>query len=184
VADVILVVAATARELVQLPHADGLVCGWGPVEAAVAVSAALARSHPVAVVHVGIAGARRESEVELLDTVVGERAVYSDWGAEEPREIAADPALLAAAQRALPSARVLPIGTSARVGGGSCDVEAMEGYAVLRAAQVHGVPAVEVRVISNEVEEPDRKHWRFADAFAALGVLLPPLVEEVEACAR
>ncbi len=39
--------------------------------------------------------------------------------------------------RALPAAVVLPIATSARVGGGHacCDVEAMEGFAVLRAAE-------------------------------------------------
>ena len=29
----------------------------------------------------------------------------------------------------------------------------MEGFAVLRAAQMAGVPAIEVRVISNEIEQ-------------------------------
>ncbi len=59
-----------------------------------------------------------------------------------PPSVRPDPALLAAARRALPEARVLPIGTSARVGGTSgCDVEAMEGFAVLRAAELAGVPA-------------------------------------------
>jgi propanediol dehydratase small subunit len=52
-----------------------------------------------------------------------------------------DPALLAAARRALPEAAVLAIGTSARVGGtDGVDVEAMEGFAVLRAAELAGVP--------------------------------------------
>ena len=62
-----------------------------------------------------------------------------------------DPALLATARRLLPEAAVLPIGTSARVGGGaSCaDVEAMEGFAVLRAAAAAGVPALELRAVSN-----------------------------------
>ena len=44
----------------------------------------------------------------------------------------------------------------------------MEGYGVLRACADAGVPALEVRVVSNEVEEPDRARWRFADAFAVL----------------
>ncbi len=35
----------------------------------------------------------------------------------------------------------------------------MEGYAVLRAAALAGVPAVEVRVIANAVGEPDRAKW-------------------------
>ena len=52
---------------------------------------------------------------------------------------------VAAARRAFPDARVEPIGTSARVGGSqSCEVEAMEGYAVLRAAALAGVPAVDL----------------------------------------
>ena len=32
----------------------------------------------------------------------------------------------------------------------------MEGFGVLRAAQLAGVPAIEVRAISNEIEEVDR----------------------------
>jgi nucleoside phosphorylase len=91
-----------------------------------------------------------------------------------------DPRLVAAAQRALPRARVLPIGTSAQVGGTSvCQVEAMEGFAVLSAAQRGGVPALEVRAVSNEIDEPDRARWRFEDALAALDEALPLLVAEL-----
>ena len=70
-----------------------------------------------------------------------------------------------------------PIGTSARVGGShEIDVEAMEGFAVLRACELAGVPAVEARVVSNEIDEPDRTLWRFDDAFALLAETLPRLV--------
>jgi futalosine hydrolase len=72
---------------------------------------------------------------------------------------------------------VLPIGTSARVGGTSgCDVEAMEGFGVLRAAAGAGVPALEVRAIANEVEEADRSRWRFDDALRALAESVPALM--------
>jgi len=75
---------------------------------------------------------------------------------------------------------VLPIGTSARVGGTSgCTVEAMEGFAVLRAAQLAGVPALEVRAVSNEIDEPDRARWRFDDALAAIEQALPLLLAEL-----
>jgi nucleoside phosphorylase len=75
---------------------------------------------------------------------------------------------------------VRPIGTSARVGGSTgVDVEAMEGFAVLRAAELAGVPAVEARVISNEIDEPDRTRWRLDDAIATLTDLLPRLVRAV-----
>ena len=54
----VLVVAATARELASIHGVETLVCGVGPVEAAVSTAAALARQRPTAVLHIGIAGAR------------------------------------------------------------------------------------------------------------------------------
>jgi nucleoside phosphorylase len=51
----------------------------------------------------------------------------------------------------------------------------MEGFAVLRACALAGVPALELRAISNEVEEPDRAKWDFAGALAALAGALPRL---------
>jgi nucleoside phosphorylase len=71
---------------------------------------------------------------------------------------------------------VLPIGTSAHVGGTSaCEVEAMEGFAVLRACELAGVPAVELRAISNAIDEHDRLKWRFEEAFELLGAALDRL---------
>jgi len=52
----------------------------------------------------------------------------------------------------------------------------MEGFGVLRAAQLAGVPAVELRAISNAVNEPDRAKWRFDDAFALLADAVARLV--------
>jgi nucleoside phosphorylase len=65
-------------------------------------------------------------------------------------------------------------------GTNACTVEAMEGFAVLRAAELAGVPAVEVRAVSNEIDEPDRARWRFDDALAALEAALPRLLAELE----
>ena len=47
---------------------------------------------------------------------------------------------------------------------------------MLRACELAGVPAVEARVVSNEIGEPDRARWRFDDAFALLAEMLPRLV--------
>ena len=173
----ILVVAATEPELAGLP---GLVCGVGPVDAAARTAAAIAEARPGAVLNVGLAGARTFAEPRF---VVGSAAVYcdADDGDWIELRIAADERLAAAAARALPGASVEPIGTSARVGGTSgCEVEAMEGYAVLRAAALGGVPALEVRVVVNAIGEPDRSKWRFADGKALLREALPGLVEELE----
>ena len=54
----ILVVAATQRELDGAAGAETLACGIGPVEAATATARALAERRPDALLHVGIAGAR------------------------------------------------------------------------------------------------------------------------------
>jgi nucleoside phosphorylase len=178
----ILVVAATERELAAAAAgAATLACGIGPIDAAASTARALAQGQrPDALLHVGIAGARR---IPVPQVVIGSEAVYEDALAAGlvPARVHPDPRLVDAAQRALPDARVLPIGTSARVGGTSdCEIEAMEGFAVLRAAKLAGVPAVEVRAVSNEIDEPDRQRWRFDDALAALDAALPKLLSALD----
>jgi len=172
-----LIVAATERELCA--H-DGVVCGIGPVEAAARTARALAELQPDGVLHVGIAGARGIDPPAL---VIGSEALYCD---SDSRLVVAraepDPALVEAARRALPEARVQSIGTSARVGGTSgCDVEGMEGFAVLRAAALAGLAAIEVRAVSNAIDEPDRARWRFDSALAALAEALPRLLDALPA---
>jgi futalosine hydrolase len=176
----ILVVAATARELASAGDWDSLQCGVGPVDAAAATAAAIAALRPAAILHVGIAGVRRSCGLLPSTFVIGSEARYCDlevpaeWA---PGSVTASPVLLAAVRRLLPDSPALPIGTSARVGGSTgCDVEAMEGFGVLRAAQLADVPAIEVRAISNVIEERDRRHWHFDEAFAAITQITPRLV--------
>ena len=171
----LLLVAATDIELCERP---GFVCGVGPVEAAASTARALALDPPRAVVHVGVAGARGLTPGAL---VVGMESVYCDLAAEIPvvDRVAPDAALLEAVRLALPDALALPIGTSAAVGGSVRDlrVEAMEGFGVLRACALAGVPAVEVRAISNEITETDRARWRIGRALEALADALPAVLD-------
>ncbi len=173
----VLLVAATERELAGR---DGLVCGIGPVEAAAATARVLAKRPPGAVLHIGVAGGRGLPPGTL---VIGEEAVYCDLSAAVllVDRVAADPRLVAAASRAVPEAAVLRVGTSAAVGSAGEDirVEAMEGFGVLRAASLAGVPAVEVRAISNEIGEPDRQRWRLTEAIDALSRATPALIEQI-----
>ena len=178
----LLLVAATDRELCG--H-DGLVCGVGPVEAAVATARALALRSFDAVVHVGLAGARG---VPVGSLVVGTEAVYCDLEAEWPvvDRAAPDERLVRALRAALPGTLAMPIHTSAAVGASDTVsagalVEAMEGFGVLRAAVRAGVPAVEVRAISNELGEPDRARWDLAGGVAALEAAMPALLDALEA---
>ena len=177
----ILLVAATERELCG--H-DGLVCGVGPVEAAASTARALAL-HPItAVLHVGLAGGRG---VEPGRLVVGTEAVYCDLEANWPvvDRASADAGLRRRAGAALTDAVSMPIHTSAAVGAAAASapdgplVEAMEGFGVLRAAARAGVPAVEVRAISNAIGEADRARWDLDGALTALAAALPGLVAAV-----
>ena len=172
----ILVVAATERELEGSGDAEIVVCGIGPVEAALSTARAVSELRPDRILHVGLAGARTLAPPAL---VVGSESVYCDILDERsviPRveRLAPDPELVDAVRGALPEAQLLPIGTSASVGGGiTCDVEAMEGFGVLRAAALAGIPAVELRAVSNLVGEADRSRWRFEDAFTVLADAVP-----------
>ncbi len=150
------------------------------------MAAAIAERLPRAILHVGIAGSRRVPPLVPPALVIGAESIYCDMDASNrwaPRTVAPSGVLLEASQRVLPSAVMMTIGTSARVGGTSgCDVEAMEGFAVLRAAQLAGIPAIEIRAIANEIAEPDRAQWHFDDAFAAIVAATPALVQEFARC--
>lgn len=180
----ILVVAATDFEaaLVDGASVRAVVSGIGPVEAALATSRAIADEPPAAILQIGIAGARTLPNASI---VLGSEAVYCDVidpRARLPRveREPPDAGLLATARRALPDAHVLPIGTTGRVGGSvDCEVEAMEGFGVLRAAALAGIPALELRAVSNPVAEADRDRWRVDDALDALRLALPRLLAEL-----
>ena len=179
----LLVVSATAREMAEATGWRTLLCGVGPVDAAAATAAEIARERPSLILHVGIAGARRHGAFPPAALIIGTESLYCDLGVPAewaPGVVDTPSALIDAAQRALPSAVTRAIGTSGRIGGTSgCDVEAMEGFGVLRAAQLANVPAIEVRAISNHIEEPDRARWHFDAAFAAITAATPLLVEEL-----
>jgi futalosine hydrolase len=174
----VLLVAATDIELCDHP---GLACGVGPVEAAAATARAIALEPPAAVIHIGIAGGRGITPGGLI---IGSEAIYTDIAAEIPVVDRAqpDPELLAAVRAALPDALVLPIGTSGAVGGAASvgvRVEAMEGFAVLRACALAGTPAIELRAISNEITEADRGRWRIGRALETLADAIPAVLEAV-----
>jgi futalosine hydrolase len=166
-----LVVAATDRELAHVRGLETFVCGVGPVDAAARTAARLALERPEAVLHVGIAGSR---ELAPLTVVLGSESVYSDLSAAIPvvDRLEPDEVLFEWVRAALPEAVATTIGTSAAVGAVRREVEAMEGFGVLRACALAGVPAVELRVVSNSPDEADRSKWRFEEAFAVLGAAL------------
>ncbi|MGK5732895.1 futalosine hydrolase [Streptomyces sp. URMC 124] len=59
--------------------------------------------------------------------------------------------------------------------------EAMEGFGVAEAAAAHGVPALEIRAVSNPVGPRDRAAWRIGDALEALSGASAALREALRA---
>ncbi len=182
----VLVVAATAAEGTWADgRAELLVCGVGPVEAAAATARALAARRPSAVLHVGVAGARRRAALPIGAVVVGTESLYTDLSARLDgleRAVRPDARLLAHVAAAVPGCRLVPIATSAAVAGSTAaDVEAMEGFGVLRAARLAGVPAVELRVIANAVEEDDRDRWDLPAALRTLAAVGPLALDAARA---
>lgn len=58
-------------------------------------------------------------------------------------------------------------------------VESMEGAAVFYAAQESGIPAIQVRAISNYVEPRNRDTWQIAPAIRALNSWLVHFIESI-----
>jgi futalosine hydrolase len=164
--------------------------GVGPVNAAHAVTIALTRERPSAIVVCGVGGAYPGSGLSVGDVACAETECYGDLGADSPQgfldmkalgfPIVESPVVL---YNELPL-QVFPVkrrvkfvtvttctGTevtaraiAARTGGA---VESMEGAAVVHVAHLHGVPVGELRGISNLVTDRDPSAWRLKEAAAA-----------------
>jgi futalosine hydrolase len=166
--------------------------GIGPVEAAAAVARALARNGYSAVVNAGIAGAFAR-RCRVGDAVIVAEERLADLGREHGGPITlpdgvttvdrafADDGLLERCA-GLPLAVVTGVTVSLvtttdetadrLVRTYDADVESMEGFAVLRACELAGVPALEVRGISNVVGPPATSGWDFrAGARATVAAL-------------
>jgi futalosine hydrolase len=196
---VILVVCAVLEELdgFTAPGVDIVAVGVGPVEAALGTLHALAAKRYMLAVNAGIAGGFA-GRAAIGDAIAVTEERYLELGREGGGEIElppgqrlqttciADTGLLERFRARTPVTAFATgitsatITTSAARGAEltaryTASVESMEGFAVLRAAVTAGVPAVELRGISNIVADPIRK-WDFragsGAAVRALGEFL------------
>jgi futalosine hydrolase len=178
----ILLVSAVAQELEWLGPRAGvemLVAGIGPVDTAARVARALYAHKYDMVVNAGIAGAFSGVAHVGDGVVVGEELyelqqengtplalpggnVLADRVPSDSQLIEAITALGFPLVRGITvSAVTATDATAARLRGRGAEIESMEGFAVLRAAQLAGVPAIEVRGISNIVGERATSEWNF-----------------------
>lgn len=198
----ILLTCAVGKELGFFRSAPGvemLVTGVGPIEAAAAVSRALAQSSYSYVINAGIAGAF-EGCAQVGDGVVvaeelmpmgletGAAFALPD-GAAVVERVSSDLAMVdRLVERGFASKRGLTVsqvtateGTAQRLAALGVEVESMEGFAVLRAAEIAGVAAVEVRGISNIVTARERSRWDFSAGTTGLENILNALLSTLTA---
>lgn len=198
----ILLACAVDRELTAYsarPGVKTLITGVGPVEAASAVAAALACGTYELVVGAGIAGAF-DGAAEIGDGVaVAEdalelgledgRAIVLPDGARVADRAHSDANLIGALRaRGIPALRGITVArvtsteaTAHRLAALGAQVETMEGFSVLRAAERAGVAAIHVRGISNRVGARERSGWDFEAGLAGLRRVLRAVFEIVDA---
>ncbi|MEU0146011.1 futalosine hydrolase [Streptomyces sp. NPDC006288] len=174
---------------------DVLAGGAGPAAAAAATAFALAgapATEPYGlVVSAGIGGGFAPV-APVGSLVVATRIVAADLGAETPdgfvpvtglgfgRDTFVPPEDLVRDVATATGATPGPVLTVSTVTGSTARTsallaawpgavaEAMEGFGVAEAAARPGVPALELRAVSNAVGPRDREAWRIGDALAAL----------------
>lgn len=196
----ILVTCAVGKELAFLrpqPHVELLVTGVGPVEAAACVSRALAQSTYDLVINAGIAGAFEGAAQLGEGVVVADEMLELDLetgmpialpeGAQVINRASSDLTLVDhlvelgyRAVRGITVPRVTATDTSAaRLAAFGVGIETMEGFAVLRSAEIAGVPAIEVRGISNIVCDRKNSRWDFAAGAQGVQAILTALLAMV-----
>lgn len=180
--------------------ADVVAAGVGAAAAAVAGTVFLAAAGAGGyrlVVSAGIGGAFA-GRAEPGDLLRADRIVAADLGAQTPDGFASITDLgfgqpvecLAAPLAGLPKAVVgdlLTVNTATGTAEQAAELaarypdavgEAMEGYGVALAAQRFGVPAAELRAVSNLIGPRDRDAWQIPRALDALAAAVGALVEE------
>jgi futalosine hydrolase len=192
----ILVVCAVERELRHWKprsRVEILVTGIGPVEATAATSRALATSSPSIVINAGIGGGFR-GRAAVGDAFAIETEHFAELGLEDGSPLPPLPGSVRLVQRIDSDAALVDLcsGIGARIGSAitvstittsearadslaerfEAEIEAMEGFAVLRSAAVAGIPALELRGVSNLVGPREQGAWDFDAGARAVTALL------------
>ena len=177
---------------------DVVVCGVGPAAAGAAAAYGLGADAYDAVLSIGVAGAFTGGGAAIGGLVVADEIVFADLGVitndgftdiatvgfGDGLERVTPPAAGVTALHARCAATAVPVvtgtiltlstftGTDARaaelIAAHHAVAEAMEGSGVATAASFAGVPAFEVRSISNPVGDRDREVWELPAALAAI----------------
>jgi len=201
----ILIVTAVQQEADAIGLSDStyvVVGGIGRTNAAVATTSAINNEGPFDfVVSAGVAGSLPKGELSIGDVVVASSCVYVEEGLITPdgfqdmnamgfslgdfsgNTVPVDTTLL---EQLGEVGMTGPIATVATCSGTDeqaalvaertgCVCEAMEGAAVVHAARIAGIPAIELRVISNTTGNREDQKWDLDLALKNLGTAVTAL---------
>ena len=185
----ILIVTAVQAEADAIGRPGGtfvVASGIGRTNAAAATTAAILSDGPFTwVISAGVAGALPKSNLSIGDIVVASKCMYAEEGLQAPEgfqnitemglslgnfsgnEVPVDSWMK---ERLSKIGTVAPIATVATCSGTDaqailvqertgCICEAMEGAAVVHAANRVSAPAIEIRAISNTTGNRDAQEW-------------------------
>lgn len=184
---------------------DVLAAGVGPVSAAAGTARVLTAAEYGLVICAGVGGGF-PGQAAVGSLVVAGEIVAADLGVQTPEgfrsidqlgfgftRVTVDQSLvqrvtapLLAAALPVSTGPVLTVSTVTGTAAGAAELaarvpgaaaEGMEGFGVAVAAQTLGVPAMEIRAISNLVGPRDRAAWRIEEALAVLAKASSILLE-------
>ena len=195
----ILIVTAVQAEVDAIGRPSGtfvVAGGIGRTNAAAATIEAVLSDGPFTwIINAGVAGSLGGGNLSLGDIVIANKCVYAEEGLMTPdgfqdmeqmgfslgnftgNEVPVDPWML---ERLSGLGRVGSIATVATCSGTDeqaelvanrtdCICEAMEGAAVVHAANRVSAPAIEIRAISNTTGQRDTQEWNLELALRTLG---------------
>ncbi|MDG2424726.1 MAG: futalosine hydrolase [Phycisphaerales bacterium] len=205
----ILIVTAVEAEAEAIGNPDNtcvIVGGVGRTNSSAATTAAILQQGPFqAVINAGIAGILPGSDLSIGDVLVADSCIYVEEGIETPsgfrdldamgfplgdfkgNHVPVDPQLLECCSHAHANGPIATVATCAGTDNRAREVvartgalaEAMEGASVVHAARLQGLPAIEIRSMSNTTGNQDNQIWDIQTALDAIGDALQEMISRL-----
>lgn len=193
---IVTAVQVEADVIGAIENAQVIVSGIGRTNAAAATTEAIIKDGPFGHVFcAGLAGSLPRSELEIGDIVVATSCVYVEEGLHTPdgfqdmaglgfslgdfegNAVPVDPNMLVMLDALYRTGPIATVATCSGTDEAAREVvrrtnaiaEAMEGAAVVHAAARLGIPASELRTISNTTGDRKNQRWDLSRGLSALG---------------
>ncbi|MCH2153232.1 MAG: futalosine hydrolase [Phycisphaerales bacterium] len=203
---IITAVEAESQAIGELDDCLIFAAGIGRTNAAAATTQhCLEHGNISAVISAGIAGSLPASDLCIGDVLLADRCIYVEEGLASPdgfqnmetmgfslgdfpgNEVPVDPTLLARVRGQFPTGAIATVATCSGtdqqaqmvVERTSAKAEAMEGAAVVHAARRLGLPALEIRGISNTTGDRNLQQWDLQAGLDAIGTAVESLISRL-----